>query len=1647
MERPILYVYLTSFNTASPSDTVVSPKFEIAGKSSIVDPFNYPDDLDMPELEDIVCSDDEEDVGAEADLSNLEKNISVSPIPTTRVHKDHPVTQIIGELTSAPQTRSMTRMVKEQGGLHQINDEDFHTCMFTCFLSQEEPKKVHQTLKDPSWIEAMQEELLQFKMQKVWVLVDLPKGKRAICSKWVFRNKKDERRIVIKNKARLVAQGHTQEEGIDYDEVFAPVAKIEAIRLFLAYASFIGFMVYQMDVKSANLYGTIEEEVYVCQPLGFENPDYPDKVYKVVKALHGLHQAPRVCYETLANYLLKNGLQVMQKDDGIFISQDKYVAEILRKFGFRYVKSASTPIKTEKPLLKDPDGEDVDVHIYSKELASLKQTALGKDKSNPFMAGSLPKTIWHFITAVSYKLMMFGLTKDDAVNLMLLGFDQIVDFLNAHVIEYALVVNPTIYVSCIKQFWATAMVTDIKENDKIKAKTGQNQAQNRKREKVNQVKVKVKPVKTGHGFGKNTKNQSRRRKYLIGLTRTRVNGPRGNILINETCSKCNSGAENSFTYDPNPESFNEVQSIFNPPPQSHYKIYLCQLCESNSHYGYECSQRVPLVYEPEPCYNQNFGDNDYSHDSPGVTPLIDHHCCYKCGDTLDDFFCHQCTCEFCGNGAHDGYNCPSHIAFIQTLPSFPQQYTCCEDCGGPHDTFQCQPMNYFEFSPCYDSNYCGPDQIKPSQYSVNQPLNIQNELDDHELFINELIQQKLQNEYAQPFPAIAITFDLPTVEPEDSLRIGDEHLDTIPKTESDEFIKSSVKNLVPNPSESEDLSDSECDVPACDDFTTFSNLLFDANDDFSSSDNESFSDEDISKEIYSNPLFNEEIISIKIDPHHFNDESDLIESLLNHDSLIISSSSKIDFVLDEFARELILLKSIPPGIDETDCDPEEEIRFIEKLLYDNSSPRPPKEFISENYDAAIQSFSPSPIPIEDSDSLMEEIDLTLTLDDSMPPGIENDDYDSEGDILIREEMLSNNSLPENESFHYDIPLSPRPPTKPPDDEIKPNSGILIVKVVVDISKNYVLVPRLLPTQPTHDSNQEKSPHLLSHRGLKAFQLSSESPMMIYEGNTPILDATIKKANDVVQLRALIDGKKVVVTEDVVRQDLHLDDVDGVECLPNEEIFAELTRMGYKKPPPKLTFYKPFFSAQWKFLIHTLVRCLSTKWTAWNEFSCSMASAVICLAIGRKFNFSKYISDIMVRNVDNPSKFFIVEKGFSRVETPLFATMLVQPQPQATKAEEEVEVPTAPTPLSTTNAPSPHAPQDPTLTPHALPHASSPQEQPSSTTDSSMSLLHTLMETYATLSNKVAKLEQDKHTQALEILKLTKRVKKLEKKKKSRSSGFKRLRKIGGKIEAINADGDITLVEVDTQVDTDAELHGRIDQDTLIKMKEEKAKLLDEQLAQRLHDKEVKKATAREKQEKDDLERAEVLQQQYDDKEENIDWSTIAEQIQEKHLDNIMKYQSLKRKPVSIAQTRKNMIIYLKNMAGYKMEHFISMTYDKVRPIFKKEYKKVQTLFKPDKDVEKPKKKRVVKETLLQESFKKLKAVEVLGFESTQETPTSDPKEMSEEDVQNMLEIIPMSKFKVEALQVKYPIIDWEIHSDGSRSYWKIIRDGGITKAY
>ncbi|KAI3681115.1 hypothetical protein L6452_35898 [Arctium lappa] len=548
--------------------------------------------------------------------SNLDANINEEAAHQTRTQTNHPPQLVIGDINSPRITRHQSKL----GGL-----KDLQSGLLSCFLSQIEPKKAYDAMKEPSWIEAMQEELLQFELQNVWDLVDLPQGQRAIGTKWVFRNKKDERGIVMKNKARLVAQGYTQEEGINYEEVFAPVARIEAIRLFLAYASFMQFRVFQLDVKSAFLYGKIDEEVYVCQPPGFENPNFLDKVYKLKKALYGLHQAPRAWYDTLSTYLLENGfergiidktlfikrkkkdillvqiyvddiifgstkdymckefeelmhkrfkmssmgeltfflgLQVKQKKYGIFISQSKYVQDILTKFRFSDSKPASTPMETHKQITADLKGEDVDVHHYRSMIGSLMYlTASRPDimfvvcvfarfqvrpKQSHFQAvkrifrylkGQPRLGLWYphdspfdllaysdsdlgganldrkstsggcqflgarlvswqcknqtivststteaeYIDAASCcsqvaKLLLLTLFLlpdsvntaglefvDDHNELAMLqkpkqaeGFEEIVDFLKASHIAYALTVNPTIYVEHLRQFWTNA---------------------------------------------------------------------------------------------------------------------------------------------------------------------------------------------------------------------------------------------------------------------------------------------------------------------------------------------------------------------------------------------------------------------------------------------------------------------------------------------------------------------------------------------------------------------------------------------------------------------------------------------------------------------------------------------------------------------------------------------------------------------------------------------------------------------------------------------------------------------------------------------------------------------------------------------------------------------------------------------------------------------------------------------------------------------------------------------------------------------------------------------------------------------------------------------------------------------------------------
>nr|GEV42329.1 putative ribonuclease H-like domain-containing protein [Tanacetum cinerariifolium] len=251
---------------------------------------------------------------------------------------------------------------------------DPEMCMDALTESTTKLKHIKEAMADTAWIEVMKEELHQFDRLQVWELVDKPFGKMVIKLKWLWKNKKDEDQIVIRNKARLVTKGYAQEKGIDFKESFAPVARLEAVWIFIAYAAYKSFLIYHMDVKTTFLNGPLKEEVYVAQPDGFVDPDHPEKVYLLRKALYGLKQAPRAWYDELSKFLASKGftkgLQIHQSPRGIFINQAKYTLKILHKHGMDKGQSIGTPMAMKSKLDADLSGNPVDQIDYCSKIRS-----------------------------------------------------------------------------------------------------------------------------------------------------------------------------------------------------------------------------------------------------------------------------------------------------------------------------------------------------------------------------------------------------------------------------------------------------------------------------------------------------------------------------------------------------------------------------------------------------------------------------------------------------------------------------------------------------------------------------------------------------------------------------------------------------------------------------------------------------------------------------------------------------------------------------------------------------------------------------------------------------------------------------------------------------------------------------------------------------------------------------------------------------------------------------------------------------------------------------------------------------------------------------------------------------------------------------
>ncbi|GJZ91865.1 putative ribonuclease H-like domain-containing protein [Tanacetum coccineum] len=688
----------------------------------------------------------------------------------------------------------------------------------------------------------MQEELLQFKLQKVWILVDLPKGKRAIGTKWIFRNKKDERGIMIRKKARLVAHGYTQEEGIDYDEVFATVERIEAIRLFLAYASFIGFMLYQMDVKSAFLYRTIEEEVYVDDIIfGFTNKELCTRFEELMK--------DKFQMSSIGELTFFLGLQVQQKEDGLFISQHKYVAEILKKFNYTNVKSASTLVDLEKPLVKDGDANDVDVHLYRSMNGYLM-----------YLTVSRPDIM--FAVCAYARFQVTPKTSH------LLAVKRIFRYLNG---------KPTLglWYSRDSPFELVAYT----DSDYARA------TQDRK-----STSGGSRYVAAASCCGQVLWIQNQLLDYGYNFINTVIN-------IDNNSTIC------------------IIEILVQHSKTKHIEI--------RHHFIRDCNAKK-------------------------LIQIVKIHTDHNVADLLTKGF--------------DAGRFQYLVSRIKTRLGISKEVG------------------------------------TPRYLSLVVPLT----------------------------------------------KVGDEavHKELGDRMERAATTASSL--------EAEQDSGSG---PRCQD-----TILGDVN--------AQTRFEITSKQSIDPPL-----------------------------------SRGYTLGSGEDSMKLIGIDEIFPKFAET----HNVTVFLEK----------PKE----------------------SDGFVEIIDFLKA-----------------------------------SSVSYALTVNP----------------------------------------------------------------------VIYTSCIEQFWATAKvqTVNGVRQLQALVDKKRVTVTESSIRRDLHLDDAEGIDCLPTATIFEELARMGYEKPSQKLTFYKAFFSPQWKYFIHTITQCLSAKSTAWNEFSSSMASLIICLATNQKFNLSKYIFDAMVKHLDGGVKFLM-----------------------------------------------------------------------------------------------------------------------------------------------------------------------------------------------------------------------------------------------------------------------------------------------------------------------------------------------------------------------------------------------------------------------
>nr|GEU28611.1 retrovirus-related Pol polyprotein from transposon TNT 1-94 [Tanacetum cinerariifolium] len=1162
----------------------------------------------------------------------------------------------------------------------------------------------------------MRDELLQFKLLSVWTLVDLPKDKWAIGTKWVFRNKKDERGIVIKNKARLVAHGHTQEEGIDYDEVFAPIERIEDIRLFLAYASFKDFMFYQMDVKSAFLYEKIEDKVYVCQPPGFEDLDFPDKVYKVEKALYGLHQAPRVW--TSSSIEEWWNLHQPRKICGCYSE----------KFDFSTIKTATTPMKPNKALIKDAEAKDIDVHLYRSMIGSLMYLIASRPDITFAVCACArfqvtPKTShFHGVKRIFRYLKSrpkLGLwyPRDSPFDLEAYSDS---DYARASLDRKSTTRGCQFLGkrSEKKEWKGLPLPASSLEAEQDSVFLGKQVEGMAKHKEIYVISSHTKKIfanmrRKGHGFSGNVTPSFETMMVLnleeaktahakeIANLKKRVKKEKDSLGTHKEASKQGRSIED-IDQDAEIALVNEAQGrihdayMFGVDDLEGNEVFVDvreKIVEK------EVSTADLVTTAGEVVTTVSVEDSV----APSTATITD----------VDDELTLAKTL----------------IAIKAAKPKVIS--TAATTVTTDITTSRAKGFVFYEqvhaHIPTISSSK---DKGKAKMIELEKPLKKKNQIAlDQEVARRQIAKQIQAQEREQLSIKERSKLLVELIRSRRSLQESKylcgykyKKYGGKPKTQAEVTEGSSKKagqELEQESVKNQKLAKQEQAKVADDDIAELKRCLEIVPED----------DDDVA--IEATPLSSKSPTIVDYNIYRKGKKSyfKIIRADGNLQNYLTFGTMFKNFNIED----LEVLRSI----------------FKERFKKTKS--------------------------VDDMDNL-----LFQTIKTMFELHVEDIIWKyQQGAVKVNNWKLFDSCrvycVTTKTMVYYLLVEKMYPFTNAILHQLWSNLVLLVYKVTAVFNK----------------VNAAKS------RVTTAVRVSTVGWIKRLEEQDMRATAKVKTINGEEQIQALVDKKKVIITETSVRSDLHLDDDEGTECLPTTTIFEQLTLMGYENLTQKLALYKDFFSPQWKFLTHTILLCLGSKTTAWNEFSSTMAFAIICLATNQNFNFSKYIFDHMVKNLEDGVKFLMFlrflqvfldsqvegmlkhkeiyvtpshtktiftnmkrqRKYFSGKVTPLFETMMKQRSKKSKKRIIEV----------------PHL-SDST---HdvANKHVATTSNDPLLSGEDRLKLTK-LMELYTKLQSRVLALETTKANQALEIGSLKRRVKKLEKKASKKTHKLKRLYKIG-----------------------------------------------------------------------------------------------------------------------------------------------------------------------------------------------------------------------------------------------------------------------------